>query len=331
MRRPVATALLAISLAGCRTPPPPPPRAPEGLRVETSKQDLQITPWELVMSGVRGVPGAVESINVRNAGKRAAEISRIAIVGEQGSTFRLESPPPLPILLPPTRYANVAVAFVPAADATPGVHRATLRLYQGAADESGLPIDLVGLVTSGEQGPHEPTLQQIVEALGFGVNVGGEALALPTAAAPIGDEVAAPRFVRAKRSPVGLLPVARYAQDERVPYGYYGEGGRPTLHEQGAIAAGQAQTLNPELDAEAKTNFDPGDAPFGLYVTSGTQATFSEDRLNRGPTKHAVRVYPLRTRAGQPVPDAFLVAFEETGAGDYQDAVFVLYNVKPVR
>ena len=43
-----------------------------------------------------------------------------------------------------------------------------------------------------------------------------------------------------------------------------------------------------------------------------------------------MRTYPLKNRAGQLVPNSYLVGFEEAANGDYQDFVFVLENVVPV-
>jgi hypothetical protein len=41
-------------------------------------------------------------------------------------------------------------------------------------------------------------------------------------------------------------------------------------------------------------------------------------------TKHGVRSYPLKDRAGNPVANSFLVSFEEAKNGAYNDYVFVL-------
>jgi hypothetical protein len=53
--------------------------------------------------------------------------------------------------------------------------------------------------------------------------------------------------------------------------------------------------------------------------------------LNSGPHKHVAKVFPLLSRGRTPVQDAFVVAFDEDGDGDYQDHVFMLWNVKPAR
>jgi hypothetical protein len=45
--------------------------------------------------------------------------------------------------------------------------------------------------------------------------------------------------------------------------------------------------------------------------------------------RHAARIYPLKSRGGARIPDAYLVCFEEASNGDYNDYVFVLTNLKP--
>lgn len=100
----------------------------------------------------------------------------------------------------------------------------------------------------------------------------------------------------------------------------------------GTIATGQEQTLNPALTSGTQASFDPGDAAFGLFAgrtSYAPQTTHTQDNLNTGQVKHAVRTYPLKDRAGQPVPNSYLVAMEPAVNGDYQDYVFVISNVRP--
>jgi hypothetical protein len=159
----------------------------------------------------------------------------------------------------------------------------------------------------------------------------------------MGAEVAVPLFQRAKPGPVALNPVARFSPEGPVSFGYYpasqplpAKNARAALPwPLGTLGADQNQTLNPDLEGEGSASFDAGDAPFGVWIRRGTQpARFSEDRRNpedkRNPTatKHVMRIYPLRTRGGDSVPDAFLIAADEGGDGDYQDCVFVLWNAK---
>lgn len=327
--------MAAVALvSGCHATLPPPPPAPPppvaASKVEQVREGIVATPWELTFSGVRGQTSSSEYVGVRNGGTAPLSVGKISIEGEHAGTFKLTTVPELPLALQPGAQKSVEVTFAPPADAPLGVHRAVLVFTAVGSEDGGVPVDLRALVTKGLEGENEPPLHQVVTALGYAVDVGGKELRLGTSADPIGEEVRASRFRRARPGPVGMYPVARYSPDERLPYGYYtGEGTKQTTP-LAAIAAGQHQTLNPDLEPEGKTSFDPGEAAFGLWVQSGKHVTYSEAAHNVGATKHAVRVYPLRTGAGQIAPASYLVCVEEAANGDYNDYVFVLVNVQPV-
>jgi hypothetical protein len=326
--------LVTFALASCRPHPPqaprPTPPADAGPRVQKVRDDVQVTPLEAVFSGVRGEGPSEESVGIRNMGSAPVQLSAVEVVGQDATAFRLVSAPDLPVTLIPAAQVSVAVAFAPGRDAAPGVRRAMLKVLLGPAREEGPPVDLSGLVLAGRYGDKEPPLQQVLEALGFGVDVGRADLRLGTAPDPLGDEVKVARFQRARPSPISIYPVARFATADHFPYGYYAGEGAPQPHPLGTVAGGdQDQKLNPDLEPDARTTFDPGPEPFGLFVNLGRRYAYGEDRLNTGAIRHAARSYPIRTRTGARLPDAYVVAFETTGDGDYQDLVFMVWNVKP--
>jgi hypothetical protein len=325
---------LSLAVAACR---PPPPRAPRpvlppdaaGPRVQKVREDLQVTPLEAVFSGVRGESPAEESVGIRNLGSTPVQLSAVEVVGQDAAVFRLTALPDLPVTLVPSAQVSVGIAFAPARDAAPGVRRAMLKVLLGPEREEGPPVDLSGLVLAGRYGEREPPLQQVFEALGFGVDVGAADLRLGTTADALGDEAKVSRFQRARPSPISVYPVARFGSGDRFPYGYYTGEAAPEPHPLGVVAADQDQKLNPDLEPDARTTFDPGPGTFGLFVNLGRRNTYLEDRLNTGTIRHAARLYPVRTRTGTRLPDTYAVAFETTGDGDYQDLVFVVWNVKP--
>jgi hypothetical protein len=335
------TALLTLATAGgCATGAPPKEPMAEappdgGSELKRVREALQVTPWELVFSGVRGASGGTETVSARNLIDRTVEVRAIVVAGEDARLFRLNDLPELPAHVLPKKQVSVSVAFAAPADVTPGVHRAVLRFQTGATIDDGATVDLAALVTAGKGGENEPPLQRIVEALGFSIGVGGAGLRLGIGPGPIGDEVVVPLFRRAKPGPVALNPVARYSPEGPLVFGHYApvlpKGARTVaLEALGTLGADQHQTLNPEFEGEGQASFDPGDETFGVYVKPAKGGVrHSEDKRNTGPARHAMRVYPMRTRSGDNVPDAFLVAVDD-GDGDYQDCVFVLWNVKPV-
>ncbi len=320
--------------AACRSAPIAAPLVlvpPSTSGAQVERINVEATPWELFFSGVRGQARGSESISARNKGSEPITFVGVAVQGENAASFSLVDVPPLPKVVSPNSGLNVTLAFNPKGDAALGVHRAVVVFSPQGSTAGGVIVDVRGLVTRGLEGDNEPPLFQVTEALGYGIDVGGKDLSLGSGEAPLGAEVRAPRFVRAKPGTVGLYAVARYSPDEPIAFGFYESAEKdPKRRVLAVIAQGQHQTLNPDLEPEGKTSFDPGDAPFGLFTTSRTHSTFTEDARNTGPTRHAVRVYPIRTAANQPVVGNYLVCFEEAKNGDYNDFVFVLQNVKPV-
>ena len=325
------SSVLCWLAAGCATTPPkaevkaatplPPPR------VEKLREPLEVTPLELHFSGLRGAPVQVESVAVKNTGDEPVQVSEVRIVGLQPSTFKIVSMPLLPTVLQPTASFSFSVGFEPAADAEPGVHHARVRLVLTDEDD-GPPCDLTGLVTKSKDLADEPPLAQVLDALGYDVDVGATTLTLPKGKA--GDQVEAATFQRAKPGNVGYYLLARYTSDEDSIFGYYvREDGKPALRGIGSAGKAHNQMLNPELESESRASFDLGEVKFGLYLKAGTRTLYSDPGLNGG--NAVTRVYPLRSRGRALVPDAFVVAFDEDGDGDFQDHVFMLWNVQPTK
>ena len=270
---------------------------------------------------------STQSVVIRNDQSAAITISEITLAGANAATFTI-SDSPAPFTLMPGATATVEITFSP--NGTVGVLSAQLQFTTNT--DSNLSVGLYGLSTKGLEGNNEPSLNAIVQTLGYDINVGDTQLILPTTPAPIGDEVLVELFQKASAGPVTIQPVARYSPSGPLTYGYYLPNGDNVATEEVAIIAGdQGQALNPTL-AEGNQTFDPGNQAFGLYadVTSyAAQKTFTEDDRNTGPLSHAVRTYPVKNRAGTSIPNAYLVCMEPASNGDYQDYVFLLTNIKP--
>jgi hypothetical protein len=275
------------------------------------------------------VTKATESVAIKNTGNEPAQVLQVRVVGTQSPTFKILDLPVLPVTLPPGKSFSFTIGFEPAADAAPGVHHARVRIVR-TEDDDGPPCDLTALVTASSRPADEPPLQEILEALGYAVDVGNPSRRLPTTPSLLGDEIKSPRFERAKPGNVGYYLIARYTGDEASSFGYYAvKDGKVSSKPIGSVAKGHSQTLNPELDPDSQTSFDPGEGPFGLTLKVGRRTFYSDDKLNVGAPVRAARAYPLRSRGRTPVQDAYVVAFDEDGDGDFQDHVFMLWNVKP--
>ena len=294
---------------------------------------LSAQPDALVFSGTADGSGAgasvTRTVTLSNNSGAPVQLRNVLFDGAS-SAFGLVSPPSFPRTLAAGQSLNLNVRLLPGSPT--GVLRATLSAVGDAAPIVAVP--LAGLRAAGLEGSKEPALAQIVDTLDYRIDVGGSGLILSTGAGLIGEEVAAPLFERASAAPVTLRPVARYSPDGPSVYGSFVlNGGAAQTQPLGTMAAGGHQTLNPPLTADSRTIFDPGGQPFGIYLAPNSYAaqdTFTLDRLNTGRVRHAVRTYPLRNRAGQTVANSYLLGFEPSENGDYQDVVFVLENVRPV-
>ncbi len=328
---PLLVLTLSLLLGGCSSaafleppanaapaPTPPPPAELSELEVAAPNEP------ELIFSGVQGASSEAQTITLRNIGDAPLELTALNVSGADAGAFALTAPPQ-PLTIEPGGAVDAAVAFAPT---VAGSQSAEVQVV-GAGGQA-LSIDLYGLGSVGEQGENEPPLAAIVETLGYRVDVGGTGLSLGSGAEAVGAEVLAPFFVRATPGgPVTLTVVARYAPEEPLPYGIFTlDDAEPVLQEVGVVGASEAQTLLP-AQADGEVSFNPGAAPFGVYGQAGGGTQYSLDELNTGAITHALRVYPLRDRAGIPIPNSYLIGLEEASNGDYQDALFVLSNVRP--
>jgi hypothetical protein len=99
--------------------------------------------------------------------------------------------------------------------------------------------------------------------------------------------------------------------------------------------------LPPPLESSAKLSFDPGDQPFGLWVSNDGLAdggVFTQpalvarinNRLAKQPYK--AMIYPNRDKkTGKLVPNSYLIGWEYSTNDDFQDVVCQVDNVVLVK
>lgn len=282
---------------------------------------------ELIFSGTKNATTASQFVVIRNDQTTSVTVSSIALAGTNASAFTITEAPSIPLNLAPNATATIQVAFLP--NGTVGSLSAQLTITEGGSTTT---VGLYGLSAPGLEGSNEPSLNAIVQTLGYSIDVGGTQLILDKGPDPIGDEVLVPLFQQAGSGVVTMRPVARYSPGGPLAYGYYvPNGNAESIQEVGTVAGDQGQALNPTRSA-GEITFDPGTQTFGFYadVTSyAAQKTFTEDARNTGPLPHAVRTYPVKNRSGAAVANTYLVCMEPASNGDYQDYVFLVSNVKP--
>lgn len=66
---------------------------------------------------------------------------------------------------------------------------------------------------------------------------------------------------------------------------------------------------------------------FAVYFI-GHKQTASTDSAAKAKIPHTASVYPVSYLQGRALKDAFIIGFEESTNGDYQDGVFLIENIK---
>jgi hypothetical protein len=286
---------------------------------------LVVTPNELVFGAVQQVQSPAQTLTLKNPSSVAVELGSAVIdpAAAGSATFELVSGPQANSEIAAGASVMVQIRFRPS-----GVNTFQSKLLvETTSPAKKLEVGLYGLGTKGLEGENEPFLKPVLDTLGFDINVGGPGL-LSTTTPLVGDEVTAPRFKAASTADIELIPIARYSPQEPIPYGYYSAATETVV---GTISSDQYQALHPTTDQGSKLSFPPPAGEFGIFTTSKTHKSYSEDSKNAAnATKHAVRTYPLKDRTGKAIPSSYLVCFEEAANGDYQDYVFTLSNVVPV-
>jgi hypothetical protein len=154
-------------------------------------------------------------------------------------------------------------------------------------------------------------------------------------------------FRKAGPGPVRFTPVIALGLPTRNRGGWYpgdltGDGTPKKLelwsyvHKNSTEDLRTGKNLPPPLDRGAATEFDPGDAPFGLWLSNdglNDGGVFTQPalvarlnpRLRKQPYK--AMIYPNRDkRSGRTIPHSYLIGWEYSTNDDFQDVVCQLDN-----
>jgi hypothetical protein len=157
-------------------------------------------------------------------------------------------------------------------------------------------------------------------------------------------------FEKAGAGPVTYTPVIALGLETTNRGGWYAprsDVAKPDKHELWSYTFKNTtadlelnKNLPPPLAAGSKTTFDPGDRPFGLWISNDglkDGGVFSEPRvvaavnarLAKQPYK--LMIYPYRDKAtGKTIPDSYLLGWEYSTNDDFQDVVCRVDNVRLV-
>jgi hypothetical protein len=281
----------------------------------------------LSLSAVKDKPARSGTIVVKNPLEHSLSAD-LSITGKDAGAFSAMASK---MELAPGESMEVSVNFKPVR----GADRYSAGLRIGTP-ESGTFVILQGIGLAAFEGKNEPPLQEIVRALGIPLNVGDTKLELDSKADVIGDSQDVRYFAKAGEGKVRITPLARFSPPGVTPFGIVAKG-TTTQVESGKLAASNEvsdahQTLLPPLDGGAR--FVEVETPaegFAFYLNAHQYVSYTDPGLpTRASIARTARVYPAQRMAGRDLKDAFIVGFEEAANGDYQDALFLIENVKPL-
>ena len=306
-------------------------------------------------------PNAVKdtaSLLITNTGTQDLTISSISVSNGEFSIIG-GGIGGTPVTLAPGATRTVTIQFVynnAAADGTL-IRTANLTIASNDAFQPSHVLELRGLWQShsedgrltadGQQGiSQEPNLYEMAQSLGYMIDVGpntGRDFNSGTNTGgrvePIGSETISAYWRRVDSGlPVDIFQIAAWHKqlpDTNTNTRWYVQGspGTPSFLYRHEAAYGQS--IFPPLQGStqlARATFNPGSSAFGMKF----DYVFSDPRLNPSfDPGHGMRWYALHNRQGNRIPDAWLIAQDYVGQSgvsnyDYQDNIYVIFNVKPV-
>lgn len=308
-----------------------------GLQLEGAElqyRNVQLTPLSVPLqassdmvslSAVNGQKAQSATITIHNPGKQELPCTP-QLTGKDADAFKLGA---FPDKLAAGASADLTVSFNKTKD--------PFRQFAGVQigpKTTGRLITLQGIGLSKFEGSNEPPLQDIVNALGIPLNVGGTELHLDTTSAAIGDSQAISKFNGIKGKPIRITPLARFSPRGEAPFGYILNGEKhqiDTLMDSTENVPDAHQCLYPMTSGGKKSIDIPApEAEFSFYFEGHKQLSCTDSTFpTKATIKHTARVFPVSSFAGKPVSDAYIIGFEEASNGDYQDALFLLENISP--
>lgn len=329
---------------------------PPSMRVSSPEDDLALGS-RMVFSTVLNERRAGHSITLTNSGGSALHVSGLTFGGPNAGDFQLCTGQATSLVVPAGSSAPVCVRYTPLVDAVANGTQTSKGTLTVSSDDSSAPnvvVTLGGLNAKNYGSFHEPSLQQILDALGYKDNVlvsnkpqGNSISPLSTA---VGDEVLSPYFTRLNASsPVQLVPLAHYSgksSTTSASFGWYSKGTSTNNYlyafPGGADGSndgyGQNQLLLPTTTTGSSginsLGFVPP-GPFGLVDNYPGYSSHSDDAKNSYGW-HNLRVYPAKDANGSVINGTYIVGNDIGGPADnsaknwdYQDFAFLLVNATP--
>ena len=272
----------------------------------------------------------VAKVRISNSGQEPMQVTGLNVSGP----FALDGGANVPFVVEPGGRHDVSVRFT----ATGGnVHQGTLAINSNAGTNGNPTVELAGFWQSQSEGGQEPSVAEMMDVFGYETNIPSNLNSNGHVAA-VGDEVLSPYWRQADESEdVHLRQLSAF---HTYPGGatvkWTEKSG--TEHSLSGHSNDYAQSLLPERnnDGSWPVEFDPAPEVFGFKVdgesSDPTKNNQSTDESNGcpGPCGHHVRFFPVKDRAGDVVPNSYLMMMDYSGINyDYNDNVYLIENIRP--
>jgi hypothetical protein len=321
--KPLASGHIALQLEGAEI-------KYRNIRIRELAPPLVPATRYVALSQVRGHAPGVAELELHNPGITPVPLD-VSLTGAHPRLFQASLPEGAPDTLAPNGKIRIRIEFRPTRETPPDRYSAGLQV---GPPDLGTFVVLQGVSLAALEGSNEPPLQRITDAVGIPLNVGGSSLHLDTKTSTIGSGVPATALIRASEAPVRVTPIARFSPPGEIPLRWHlrGDATRQliaTLADSAERSDAHQCLFPPWTQGGAVALFDPGSAPFSLVAETTHGAIPLDPKHTTTKVAHPARVFPVHNFRGAPVTDAVLVGFEEATNGDYQDAVFLIENVRP--
>ena len=287
-------------------------------------------------------------LRIHNLGTQPLVISSLAISGGDTSYFTLPNgeltTPPGPIAA--GGQYDLDVKFQAGVNPTQKAKReSTLVIQSNDADESTTVVELAGYNLAQPEGNNEPSQQEILDTFGYDgrITFAGQTLNQSGFVQQVGDEILSPYWLRANTAqPVSVIQIGGFHTQGNTATLYRHNKGSNTVTSIVTMAGAEAQSFLPHRNGSttllSNATFTPSTPTtvFGFRVdgewSDPTKNSQSADMTNGcpGPCGHHVRVWKVRDRQGNLVPNAYILTMDYSGINyDYNDNTYLITNIKP--
>jgi hypothetical protein len=310
--------------------------------------DVVPFPDRIVMNKVQNgstdvIENDVGDVRIVNSGDEPLLITGLQTSGP----FQLQSPPALPASVAPGASLVVSVLFTATGEGPGGgPHDGSLAISSNAPSAPVRSVELSGFWQLNVGGDNEGTLQELVPTFGYAtvITKGTQKLQQKGRIQAVGDEVIAPYWTRMNPSaPVTVRQLGAFHNPSSDTFGWFPKGNTGGLKVVLTQLKSDYQTLLPRRSQDAGPgfqSFSPSAPVFGFKLAS----RWSDPALNpknatcvatygAAGCGHTVRFWPIKDRAGVPMPGQYLATMDfadaDSGNYDYQDNFYLVTNVVP--